>query len=136
MFWQLVIKTADSFNSIGIILMAKISSKKVCEKVENSPKLKKVLLVCNRNADLLRLVGATFDSKVATLRTIKKKNLLILNKKQKVHHNLFYFFVVVDIWVVKYQLKVFGKFERTYNNAVFKILLNIITICIFIEHYY
>ena len=32
--------------------------------MENNSMLKKVLLVCNKNAELLRLVGATFESKV------------------------------------------------------------------------
>ena len=32
--------------------------------MENNRTLEKVLLVCNRNAELLRLVGATFNSKV------------------------------------------------------------------------
>ena len=86
-FWQLVNKTA------------KISSKKVWEKLENNSMLEKVLLECNLNAELLQLVGATFDSKVACLRRMGKKNLIILKR----------LFVVVDIWVVKYQLKVFGK---------------------------
>ena len=47
------------------ILVAKISSKKICEKMESNSMLEKVLLVCNRNAALLRLVGATFDSNVS-----------------------------------------------------------------------
>ena len=125
----------------------------------------------NRNAELLRLVEATFDSKMASLRRIRKKILLILQKLQKksspfsksgipkwllsdgwgrkiwefwkncrkkVQHfqkvafqsdfsqtdeeekldnsekiaeNIFCFICLsfVDIWVVKYQLKVCGK---------------------------
>ena len=59
-------------------LVAKISSKKVCEKMQNNSTLEKVFLVCKKNADLLRLVGATFDSKVASLRRIRKENLIIL----------------------------------------------------------
>ena len=75
--------------------MAKISFKKVCEKMENNS----ALLVCNRNVDLLRLVGATLDSKVASLRRMRKKNLITLKSLQKkVLPFLFYLFV-------KYQLK-------------------------------
>ena len=114
-FWQQVNKTADCFNNIVFILLAKISSKKVCEKMKNNATLEKVLLVCKKNAVLLRLVGATLDFKVAFLRRIRKKNLIILKSLQKkVCHLLFDLFVVVDIWVVKYQLKVFGKLLYTH----------------------
>ena len=51
--------------------------------MENNSTLEKVLLVCNRNAELLQVVGATFDSKVASLRRIRKKNLIILKSFQK-----------------------------------------------------
>ena len=71
-FWQVVNKTTDCFNNIVFILAAKISSKEVCEKMENH------LLEWNRNAELLRLEGATFDSKVAFLRRMRKKYLIIL----------------------------------------------------------
>ena len=97
-FWQLVNKTADCFNNIVFILVAKISSKIVCENMENNSALEKVLLVCNRNVELLQLVGATFDYKVASLIRIRKKNLIILKSSQKkVCHFLFYLFGVVDI---------------------------------------
>ena len=43
--------------------------------MENKSTLEKVLLVCNRNGELLRLVGATSDSKVASLRRMRKKSL-------------------------------------------------------------
>ena len=82
-FWQLVNKTADCFNNIVFILVAKISSKKICEKLENNSTLEKVLLICNRNAELLRLVAVSFDSKVANLRRIRKKNLIILKSLQR-----------------------------------------------------
>ena len=49
-FWELVNKTADCFKNIVFILVAKISSKKVCEKMESNSTLEKILLVCNRNA--------------------------------------------------------------------------------------
>ena len=48
--------------------------------MENNSKLDKILLVFNRNAELLRLVGATFYSKVASLRRMMKKNLIISEK--------------------------------------------------------
>ena len=48
----------------------KISSKKVCERMENNTTLEQVLLVCNWNVELLGLVEATFDYKVASLRKI------------------------------------------------------------------
>ena len=78
--------------------------------MENNSTLENFLLVLNWNVELLLLVRATFDSKVASLRRIRKKNLIILKSWQKKYrHFLFYFIVVADIWVVKYQLKVFGK---------------------------
>ena len=65
------------------ILLAKIISKKVCQKIKNNSTLEKVLIVYNRNAKLMRLLGATFDCKVVSLRRMKKKNLIILNSLQK-----------------------------------------------------
>ena len=78
--------------------------------MENKSTLEKVLLVCNRKAELLRLIGATFDSKVASRRRIILKSL----QKIKVHHFLFYLFAVVNICVVTYQLKVFGKLKYAH----------------------
>ena len=46
--------------------------------MENNLTFEKVLLVCNMNAELLRLVGASFDSKVGLLKRMRKKNLIIL----------------------------------------------------------
>ena len=51
--------------------------------MENNSTLEKILLVFNRNAELLRLVGATFDAKVASLRRMMKKYLIILKSLQK-----------------------------------------------------
>ena len=79
---------------------------KVCEKMENNSTFEKVLLVCNRNAELLWLVGATFDAQGAFLRRMRKKNMIILKSLQKKSVKFF----VVDIWVAKYQLEVFEKF--------------------------
>ena len=53
------------------------------EKIKNNSMFEKVLLVCNRNAELLRLIGATIDSKVASLKSMRKKNLIILKSLQK-----------------------------------------------------
>ena len=44
------IKTVNSFNNIAFILVAKISSRKVYEKMENKSTLEQILLVLNRNA--------------------------------------------------------------------------------------
>ena len=46
--------------------------------------LEMVLLVCNRNAELLRLVRVTFDSKVVSLRKMRKKNLIILKSENEI----------------------------------------------------
>ena len=51
--------------------------------MEKNSTLEKVLLVCNRNAELLQFVGATYDSKVASLRRMRKKNFIILKGFQK-----------------------------------------------------
>ena len=56
--------------------------------MEKNLTLEKVLIVCNRNAELL--VGATIDSKVAFLSRMRKKNLIIL---KSLIFFLFYLFV-------------------------------------------
>ena len=61
------------------------------KKMEDNTTLEDVLLVRNRNAELLRLLVANFDSKVASLRRMRKKNF----------QNLF---VVVDM---------FGKLKKS-----------------------
>ena len=109
-FWQLVNKTSYCFNNIVSILVAKISSKKVFEKMENNLTLEKVLLVCNRNAELERLVGATFDWKLASPEGWRRK----IWKFWQVCDFLFYFFVVIDVWVVKNQLRVFWKLQYAH----------------------
>ena len=102
--------------------------------MENNSTLEKILWVFNRNAELLRLVGATFYSKVASLRRTMKKNFIIL-KSLLMAIFCFICFVFVYIWVVKYQLKVFGtylyahwtyslqsciwNFSQYYNNLHF-----------------
>ena len=46
--------------------------------MDNNSSLEQVLLVFNRNAELLQLVGTASDSKAASLKRMKKKNLIIL----------------------------------------------------------
>ena len=102
----------------------------VCEKMENNSTLKKVLLVCNRNAELLRLVGATFDSKVAFLGRMRKKNLIILKSLQK--NSAIFGFVCLSL--LTFELSNINCSHWTYLwQCCIKIFRNIITICIFIE---
>ena len=122
-FWQLVNKTADCFNNIFFISVAKISSKEVCEKMESNSTLEKVLLVCNRNAELLRLVVAIFDFKVSFLKWMRKKNFICLS--------LLTFELSNINWKCSENCNILTK--RTYDSAIFKIFLNIITIFIVIE---
>ena len=137
----MVNKTADCFNNILFW------SWKLIEKIywKNRKQLNvgKDLMSCyefNRNAELLRLVGATFYSKVASLRRMMKKNLIILKRKLLLMAIFcFICFVVVDIWVVKYQLKVFGTYlydhlTYLYDSVVFEIFLNIITIYLLLNN--
>ena len=96
--------------------------------------------MCNRNAELLRLLGTTFDSKVPFVRTMIKKNLIILKSLQK---KILAFFVsfVCRCWHLSCQISiesvrkiVIGSPNVLYtDSAVFKIFLNIIAICVFIE---
>ena len=117
----------------------KLVPKKVCEKMENNSTLEQVLLVWNRNAKLLPLVGVTFDSKVAFLRRMRKKNLIILKSLQKKKFDIFCF---ICLSLLTFELSninwkclehIYMLTEHTYDSAVFEIFLNIITICIFIE---
>ena len=78
---------------IVFILVTKINSKKVCEKMENTLTFEKVLLACNRNAELLRLEETIFDSKVSSLRRMRKKNSIILKSLQKKMLPFFVWFV-------------------------------------------
>ena len=59
--------------------------------MENNSTLEKALLVCNRNAKLLQLVGATFDFKVASVSRMRKKDLIILKSLQKKNFAIFCF---------------------------------------------
>ena len=78
----MVNKTVDCFRNIIFILVSKINSKKVCEKMENNSMLQKVLLVCNREAEVAE--EEKFDNSEKFCR-------------KKLRHFLFYLFVVVDI---------------------------------------
>ena len=129
-FRQLANNTAGCFNNIVFTLVAKISSKKVCEKMKNSLTLENVLLACNRNAELLRLVGAPYDSKAASLRRIRNKNLIILKRLQKKKKKIRHFLLWNTNWKCSENNMLT---ERTYDSAVLKFFLNIITICVFIQ---
>ena len=125
------------FQQHCFVLVVKISRKNFIEKMENNSTLEKILLVFNRNAELLRLIGETFYSKVASLRRMMKKNFIILKslQKRKLLLMAIFCFVFVYISVVKYQLKVFGtylyahwtyswqcciwNFSQYYNNLSF-----------------
>ena len=64
--------------------------------MENISTLEKVLLLCNRNAELLRLVGATFKSGFAQ----KDEEEKFDNSEKLAEKRLpffFYLFVVVEI---------------------------------------
>ena len=117
--WQMVHKK-QLIVATTLFLVMKISRKKFIKKIENNSTLEKILLAFNRNAKLLLLVEATFYSKVASLRRMMKKNLIILKSLQKrklllmAIFFLFICFIVVYIWVVKYQLKVFGTYLYAY----------------------
>ena len=67
--------------------------------MENNSRLEKFLLECNRNAQLLRLVKANFDCRVASLRRMRKKKFDNFEKfvEKKLIIFLFNLFVVVII---------------------------------------
>ena len=88
-----------------------------------------VLLGCNRNAELLRLVGATFDSKLAFLTRIRKKNLIIVK--------ILPFFCFINLSLLTFKLPNINwkcsescdmLTDCTYDSAVFKIFRNITTV--------
>ena len=130
-FWQLVYKTADCLNNIVFILVAKITFKKVCEKMENSSTLERVLLVCNRKAEVLRLVGATFDSRMASPRRMfSEKKFTILSF---IYLSLLTFELSNMNWKCSANCNMLTERNAWNDSAVFWIFLNIITIGIFIE---
>ena len=124
-FSQLVNKTADCFNNIVCILVAKISSKTVCEKMDNNSTLKKVWLVFNRKAELLRLAGTAFDSKMDSLRRMRKKIFIILQINSIKPNPPFFLcplltFELSNInWKCSENCNMLN--ERSYDSAVFKI---------------
>ena len=75
-FRQLVNKTADCFNNIVFILVAKIRLKRMWKNGKLLKVGKDLTLVSNRNAEMLRLIGAYFDSKAASLIKMRKKILI------------------------------------------------------------
>ena len=117
--------------------MAKISSKKECQKMETNSTLKKILLLWDRNAELLRLVGAIFDSKVVSLKTMRKKNLIILKSLQKkgCHFGLHLSLLTFELLNINSKCSENCNMltEGIHDSVVFRIFLNIITICVFIE---
>ena len=79
------------FQQNCFFLVAKISSKKVCKIMENNSTLEKALPACNRNAAMLRLVGASFDIKAASIK--RMQNLIILKSLEKKSLSFFVLFV-------------------------------------------
>ena len=124
-------KTAECFNNIVFILLAKISSQKVCEKMENNLTLEKVLLAVavSRSNFWFQSGFSQKDEKE------KLENSEIFCKK-KVCHFLFYFLLLLTFELSNINWKCAENWnmltERAYDSAVFKIFFNIITICIFI----
>ena len=104
----MVNKTADCFDNI--VLVVKISRKNLLKKWKTTQRW-----VFNRNAEQLRLVRATFYTKVLReaegwWRKIWSFWKVCRNGQMLMAICCFICFVVVDIWVVKYQLKVFGTY--------------------------
>ena len=128
------------FQQLCFYYGGKISFKKVCEKIENNSTLEKVLLVRKRKAEMLQLVGATFDSKVALLRRMRKKNLIILKSLQK-KSLAFFVLLVWRCWHLSCQISIESVRKIVICSLsviimtvlYLKIFLNIIIICAFIE---
>ena len=126
-FWQLVNEIGGCFNDIVFILDF--------EKMKNNSTLEKI----NRNAELMRLVETNFESEMASLGRMRKKNLIILKWLQNNFSPFFVLFVVC--WHLNWHLNINWKFsencnkltECTNDSPVVKIYLNIMTIFIFIE---
>ena len=129
-FWQLVISIIFFF-----ILVVKISSKQSLWKNGKQLNLGTGLCWCLTETPALRLVGTVFDSKVVSLRRMKKKNLKILQIISKQNPPFFvYHLLTFELsnmsWKCLENCNMLT--ERTYDSAAFKFLLNIITICVFI----
>ena len=136
-FWKLVNKTADCFNNIVFILVAKISSKKVSKEMENNSTLEKVLLVCKRKASL-----AVMDSRSNFWSFSQKDKKEKFDNSEKFTKKNFATFCFISLSLLTFELSNINwkclkncnmLTERTYDSVVFKIFLNIKTICIFIE---
>ena len=101
--------------------------------------LEKVLVVCNRKAEVLRLVGASFDSKITSLKRIRKKKFFksesFAEKKVAIFSFICLSLLTFDWSNINWKCsKICIKLtERAYGSAVFKIFLNIMTICVIIE---
>ena len=133
-FWKLVNKTGDCFNNIVFILLVKISSKKIFKKMENNATLEKVLLVCNKNVAINR---SNFWLQSGFPQKDEKEILIIL----KSLHKKVVIFCLICLSLLTLELSNLNwkcseicnmLTERIYDSVVFKIFLNIITICIFI----
>ena len=124
-------KTADCFNNI-LFWPWKLVEKIYFEKMENNSTLEKILWgVFNRNAELLRLVGATFYSKVAaSLSRMMKKNLIILKSLQKRKLLLMaifcFFFVFLSLFTFelsninwKCSEHIYKLTEHTYDSVLY-----------------
>ena len=127
--WQLVNNTADCFNNIVFILVANISTKNVSEKLKKNSTLEQVLRV-------LWLVGATFDSKGASLRRMNSEKFA----EKKFAISCFVCSSLLTFKLLNISCKCSENCNMltkcTYDSAVFQIVLNIIKIFIFIEQYY
>ena len=117
--------------------MAKISSKKDCEKMENNSTLEKVLLVRNRNVKLLRLLEQLLISKCFLSEGLGRKIWSFWKVHRKKVHNFFICLLLLSFELSNINWKCSENFilltEITYDSAVFKNFLNIITIRVFIE---
>ena len=78
--WQLVNKTVNYFNNIVFISVVKNTYKKLIEKMENNSTLKMILLVCQRSAELLRLVGANGRLQSCFSQKDEKEKIIISKK--------------------------------------------------------
>ena len=112
--------------------------------MENNSTLEKILLVFKRNDELLRLVGATFYSKVASLRRMMKKNLIILKSLQKRKLLLMAIFCFIcffrclhlscQILIESVRNIFICSLNRTFDSVVFEIFPNIITIYLLLNN--
>ena len=111
-----------------------------CENMENNSTLRRVLLVCNRNAELLRLVEDNFWFQ--SVRNATKDEKEKFDNSEKFTEKKFAIYCFICLLLLTFELSNINwkclencnlLTKRTYESAVFKIFLNIITICVFIE---